>query len=270
MALTCSGQVQIFLYDIEGSGTLSRGRNYPAVKQRVAADSQGTLCRSMSKFHNNVAYSFIMCARYIIGTDVLPESIRFHLRNCSVETFPLLIRAKCPYPGDSGAMVTGFQVIAQPADFDGLGKLYAGHTLQCQTSAIVEVEQNGEFQVSVIPVLGETGIVNSSVEYSEVVVVEDLLTATGTLALDIKFVCHPIIIGPFMTFICIGTTAVDLDTGFVKDVFLVTAYNDSPHNVKNYYYSGAAIGILLLLVIILCGIILILCGKKCDRKLKPR
>ena len=44
MALTCSGQVQIFLYDIEGSGTLSRGGNYPAVKQRVAADSQGKVC----------------------------------------------------------------------------------------------------------------------------------------------------------------------------------------------------------------------------------
>ena len=77
-------------------------------------------------------------------------------------------------------MVTGFQVIAQPTDFDQLGKLYAGHTLECQTSAIVEVEQNGEFLVSVIPVLGDTGIVNSSVEYSEVVVVEDLLAATTT------------------------------------------------------------------------------------------
>ena len=40
-APTCSGQVQIFLYDIEGSGTLSRGRNYPAVKQGVVADTQG-------------------------------------------------------------------------------------------------------------------------------------------------------------------------------------------------------------------------------------
>ena len=125
-------------------------------------------------------HSLIMCAQYTIGTDVLPSNIISHLRNCSVETFPLLIRAKCAYPGDSGAMVTGFQVIAQPADFDGIGKLYAGHTLECQTSAIVEVEQNGEFMVSVIPVLGETGIVNSSVEYSEVVVVEDLLTATST------------------------------------------------------------------------------------------
>ena len=58
-------------------------------------------------------------------------------------------------------MVTGFQVIAQPADFyrSRPGKLYASHTMQCQTSAIVEVEQNGEFLVSVIPVLGETGIV---------------------------------------------------------------------------------------------------------------
>ena len=140
-----------------------------------------------------VLHSLIMCAQYIIGTDVHPESILFHLRNCSVETLSLLIRAKCAYPGDSGAMVTGFQVIAQPADFGQLGKLYAGHTLECQTSAIVEVEQNGEFLVSVIPVLGETGIVNSSVEYSEVVVVEDLLIATGTLArinaLGIKFVC---------------------------------------------------------------------------------
>ena len=105
-------------------------------------------------------HSFIMCAQYIIGTDVLPESILIHLRNCSVETFPLLIRAKCAYPGDSGAMVTGFQVIAQPADFDLLGKLYAGHNLECRTSAIIEVEQNGEFLVSVIPVLGDTGIVN--------------------------------------------------------------------------------------------------------------
>ena len=103
-----------------------------------------------------------------------------HLRNCSIDTLPQFIRAKCVYPGDSDAMVTGFQLIAQPTDFDRLGKLYASHTLECQTSAIVEVEQNGEFLVSVIPVLGETGIVNSSVEYSEVVVVEDLLAATTT------------------------------------------------------------------------------------------
>ena len=66
-------------------------------------------------------------------------------------------------------MVTGFQVIAQPADFDQLGKLYAGHTLECQTSVVVEVEQNGEFLVSIIPVLGETGIVNSIVEYRNLV-----------------------------------------------------------------------------------------------------
>ena len=171
-------------------------------------------------------HGLIMCAQFIIGTDVHPEPILIHLRNCSVETLSLLIRVKCAYPGDSGAMVTGFQVIAQPADFDQLGKLYAGHTLECQTSAIVEVEQNGEFLVSVIPVLGETGIVNSSgVEYSEVVVVEDLLTATGTLArinaLGIKFVCCPILmLNLFMTFICIGTTDTRvLDTELVKDVF---------------------------------------------------
>ena len=76
-------------------------------------------------------------------------------------------------------MVTGFQVIAQPTNFDGLGKLYANYTSEGQTSAIVEVEQNGEFQVSVIPVLRDTGIVNSSVEYTEVVVVDNFLTTTS-------------------------------------------------------------------------------------------
>ena len=117
----------------------------------------------------------------ILETDVLLASIHFHLKNCSVETFPLLIRVKCAYPGDSDAMVTGFQVIAQPADFDRLGQLYANHTLENQTSVVIEVAQTGQFLVSVIPVLGETGIVNSSVEYSEVVGMhmEDLFTTTS-------------------------------------------------------------------------------------------
>ena len=79
-------------------------------------------------------------------------------------------------------MVTGFQVIAQPTNFDGLGKLYANYTSEGQTSVIVEVEQNRKFLVSVIPVLGETGIVNSSVEYTEVVVVDNFLTSTSMYA----------------------------------------------------------------------------------------
>ena len=137
-----------------------------------------------------------MCAIIIVETDVHPDPGQnlLHLRNCSIETLTLLIRAKCAY---SGAMVTGFQVIAQPANFyrSRPGKLYASHTMQCQTSAIVEVEQNGEFLVSVIPVLGETGIVNSSVEYSEVVVVEDLLTTTRTITGWLHFLTYALLLG---------------------------------------------------------------------------
>ena len=115
----------------------------------------------------------------VIGS---PGPTLIHLSNCSFDTLPQFIRAKCVYRGDSDVIVTGFQVIAHPTYIDQLaiGKLYASHTLECQTSAIVELEQNGEFLVSVIPVLEETGIVNSSVEYSKVVVVEDLLTTTST------------------------------------------------------------------------------------------
>ena len=107
------------------------------------------------------------------------ELTLIHLRNCSVETFQSFIRAQCGYLEDSGVMVTGLQVLAQPADFDGLGKLYANHTIKNQTSVTVEVEQNGEFLVSIIPIVGDTGIVNSSVEYSKVVVVHNFFTATS-------------------------------------------------------------------------------------------
>ena len=120
-----------------------------------------------------------MSVPLILGIRVLPGPTPIHLRNCSLDTLPQFIRVKCVYPGDSDAMVTGFQVIAQPTDFDGLGTLYANYTSEGQTSAIVEVEQNGEFLVSVIPVLGETGIVNSSVEYTEVVLVDNFFTATS-------------------------------------------------------------------------------------------
>ena len=48
-APTCCGQVQIFLYDIEGSGTLSRGGNYPAVKQKVAGNRQGIVVSKVSE-----------------------------------------------------------------------------------------------------------------------------------------------------------------------------------------------------------------------------
>ena len=48
-ALTCSGEVLIFLYDIEGSGTLSRGGNYPAVKQKVAGNRQGIVVSKVSE-----------------------------------------------------------------------------------------------------------------------------------------------------------------------------------------------------------------------------
>ena len=54
MALRCSEPVQIFLYDIEQSGILSRGGNYPAVKQRVTANRQGKIC-----INRDVCYVYV-------------------------------------------------------------------------------------------------------------------------------------------------------------------------------------------------------------------
>ena len=142
------GQYRVFFHDIEQSGTLLSGLGYPALSQKLTISTgikilsrHDTIIIMYAVFHNKIN----------IETDVHPGhgQILVHLSNCSIKTFPLLIRVKCAYSGDSGAMVTGFQVIAQPADFDRSrpGKLYASHTMRCQTSAIVEVEQNGEFLV---------------------------------------------------------------------------------------------------------------------------
>ena len=59
----------------------------------------------------------VLSVPLILGS---PGPTLIHLRNCSVDTLPQFIRAKCVYPGNSDAMVTGFQVIAQPTDFDQL------------------------------------------------------------------------------------------------------------------------------------------------------
>ena len=82
---------------------LSRGRNYPAVKQRVAIDRQGTLCNKyigVCQSFTIMLHGLIMCAQYIIGTDVHPEpeSILIHLRNCSVEAISITYQSEVYIP----------------------------------------------------------------------------------------------------------------------------------------------------------------------------
>ena len=91
-----------------------------------------------------------------------------HLDNCHITTFESVINVECDLV-DSTAIA--FQVIAQLGVSDRVYRLHVNQTLPGQTSASVEVEEDGEYLVSIFPILEQRGITNSSVEYREVVMV---------------------------------------------------------------------------------------------------
>ena len=68
-------------------------------------------------------------------------------------------------------------MIVQLGDPDQVHKLYTNQTRYQQSFVTVEVDENGTYLVSVIPVLERTGIIGSNVEYREVIV---LPLASGT------------------------------------------------------------------------------------------
>lgn len=56
--------------------------------------------------------------------------------------------------------------------------MHVDRAVNRQTSTSVVVEENGLYQVTIFPIEGESGIVNSSVEYVEQLMVDDDSTAT--------------------------------------------------------------------------------------------
>ena len=75
-----------------------------------------------------------------------------------------VISAMCSYSGSSS--VTGFQIIVQLKNVDGVHKLYINSTTEHQVT--VQVEENGTYQVAIFPIMGERGIVDTTMAYSEV------------------------------------------------------------------------------------------------------
>ena len=83
----------------------------------------------------------------------------------------------CTYP--NGSLATGFQVIAQQiSDSSQVHKLYVEQTTH--TTATVEVEETGVYQVSIFPLREGTGILDSNVEYIEQVTVAEVTTEPPT------------------------------------------------------------------------------------------
>ncbi len=75
-------------------------------------------------------------------------------------------------------MATGFQMIAQLSNSSEVHRLYANKTTDRQTLASVVVEENGLYQVTIFAIREGSGIVDSSVEYSMSLMVNEDLAGT--------------------------------------------------------------------------------------------
>ena len=73
----------------------------------------------------------------------------------------------CSYSG--GSSVTGFQIIVQLNNVDEVHKLYINSTTEhlFPGPVTVQVEESGTYHVAIFPIMGERGIMNKSVEYSQ-------------------------------------------------------------------------------------------------------
>ena len=97
------------------------------------------------------------------------------LQDCrSVIVSPNII-VECGY---SGSIASGFQVIAQLSNSSETGKIFASHSTNRQTMASIQVEEIGVYFVTVFAI-GDTGIVDSEVEYRAEVKVDDIAATTS-------------------------------------------------------------------------------------------
>ena len=93
----------------------------------------------------------------------------------------------------------------QLGDPDQVQKLYINQTRDQQSSASVEVEENGTYLVSVIPVLERTGIIGSNVEHREEIVLPFIISGNA----------HSSLLSTYFVMIYIIDTAITTtDTGF--------------------------------------------------------
>ena len=71
-------------------------------------------------------------------------------------------------------------MIAQLSNSSEVHKLYTNKTTDRQAPASVEVEESGTYQVTILAIRGERGILDSTVEYSELLTVSSGSTDTVT------------------------------------------------------------------------------------------
>ena len=100
------------------------------------------------------------------------------LSSCHINTSLHLILVECTYPLHT--TVAGFQVIACAPDYSETHKLYSSKAESPQRQVAIPVEEDGLYQVTVLGIRRGAGILQSGVEYEEMLTVNDAVTE-GTI-----------------------------------------------------------------------------------------
>ena len=112
-------------------------------------------------FSTNCSNSCVFIAFY-------SQSTSSELQDCSVTYENDVISAMCSYSG--GSSVTGFQMIVQLNNITEVHKLYINSTTEHLSPGpvTVRVEESGTYHVAIFPIMGEMGIVDTTIAHSEV------------------------------------------------------------------------------------------------------
>ena len=84
-----------------------------------------------------------------------------------------ILKAECVYPIDSS--VTGFQLIAQKISSSNVHKLLTNQTRNRQTLVTLQTEEAGTYEVVIFAVRKGSGILDSGVQFSDVMTVEEIV-----------------------------------------------------------------------------------------------
>ena len=150
------GLYHVYAYDIESDGTLHNGVGYPADRNNFSftGHSRGGGLNTIQQ-----------------PTDAAHvDTQKFHskdIKDCIVTLTRDVISATCSYSSDSAA--TGFQMVVQMKSSKADVLLINQTTKYFPTGPVtVQVEdENGTYYVSIFPLLGEKGIVNATVAYTQ-------------------------------------------------------------------------------------------------------
>ena len=96
---------------------------------------------------------------------------------CNITITTLTIAVECTFSNVTS--VLGFQITAQINNMDDVDVLYVSSTTDIQSPVTVDVPGGGEYMVTVLPNRAGRGILDTMVEFSRLVLVDDVMTTTS-------------------------------------------------------------------------------------------